>query len=55
MDHNNIFNIERMFGKNTKFQHLNAKDIADPWYTGDFELTYQEIDKGLDNLINKFK
>lgn len=55
MDHNNLFNLERMFGKNTKFQLLNAKDIADPWYTGDFELTYQEIDKGLDNLINKFK
>ena len=55
MDHNNLSNLERMFGKNTKFQLLNAKDIADPWYTGDFELTYQEIDKGLDNLINKFK
>lgn len=55
MDHNNLSNLERMFGKNTKFQLLNAKDIDDPWYTGDFELTYQEIDKGLDNLINKFK
>ena len=55
MDHNNLFNLERMFGKNAKFQLLNAKDIADPWYTGDFELTYQEIDKGLDNLINRLK
>lgn len=55
MDHNNLSNLERMFGKNTKFQLLNVKDIADPWYTGDFELTYQEIDKGLDNLINRLK
>ncbi len=26
-------------------------DIADPWYTGDFEKTYQDIAKGLDGFF----
>ena len=53
MDNYNIYNLERRFGNNNKFQLLLDKDIADPWYTDDFELTYKEIDKGLDLLINK--
>lgn len=51
MDHNNLYNLERMFGKNNKFRLLNGKDIADPWYTLDFNKTFKEIDSGLDNLI----
>lgn len=51
MDHNNLYNLERMFGKNNKFRLLNVKDIADPWYTLDFNKTFKEIDSGLDNLI----
>ena len=27
------------------------KDIADPWYTGDFEQAYQEIDIGTTKLL----
>ncbi len=53
MDNYNIYNLERRFGNNNKFQLLLDKDIADPWYTDDFELTYKEIDKGLDLLITK--
>lgn len=51
MDHNNLYNLERMFGENNKFRLLNVKDIADPWYTLDFNKTFKEIDSGLDNLI----
>ncbi len=51
MDHNNLYNLERMFGKNNKCRLLNVKDIADPWYTLDFNKTFKEIDSGLDNLI----
>ena len=29
----------------------NPKDIADPWYTNNFEETYNDLDKGLDKLI----
>lgn len=55
MDHYNLVNLEHMFGKNKKFRLLNKKDIADPWYTGDFNTTYKEIDKGLDDLINELE
>ena len=30
-------------------------DIADPWYTHDFDLTYREIDKGLKALYKHLK
>ena len=30
-----------------------SRGIADPWYTGDFEATYQDIEKGLDAFIKK--
>lgn len=55
MDHYNLVNLERMFGKNEKFRLLNKNDIADPWYTGDFNTTYKEIDKGLDDLIKELE
>lgn len=55
MDHYNLVNLEHMFGKNKKFRLLNKNDIADPWYTGDFNTTYKEIDKGLDNLIKELE
>lgn len=53
MDSNNIANLKRMFGKNKKFRLLNEKDIADPWYTWDFNTTYIEINEGLDNLLKE--
>jgi len=28
------------------------RDIADPWYTGDFDTTYSEIQEGLIGLLN---
>ena len=55
MDEYNRYNIIRRLGdKYSDKIHLlldytnNPKDIADPWYTGDFELTYQEIKMGLE-------
>ncbi len=29
------------------------EDIADPWYTGDFTRTYEEIDEGCDALLKE--
>lgn len=56
MDKNNLANINRMFPnfKDAKllleYSNLN-RDIADPWYTGDFELTYSDIVKGLNDFL----
>lgn len=50
MDQNNMNNIKREFGpidesKVMKFMDLtdHPRDIADPWYTGDFDQTYDDI------------
>ena len=56
----------RIFGSDTRhkvFRILdfcdNKKDIDDPWYTGNFSLTYQEITLGcqmfLDYIIQNKK
>mgnify|MGYP000149198949 CR=1 FL=1 len=53
MDRANISNILRIIGSDPQekvhrlldFTEL-PRDIADPWYTGDFEITYAEIKAG---------
>lgn len=63
MDKNNINNIKRIIGNDNKgkvsllldFAGLN-RDISDPWYTGNFEKTYDDIMIGINafyNYINK--
>lgn len=54
MDSWNIKNIRRIVGEDTdnKIYKLldftdNPKDIADPWYTGNFEETYNDIISGI--------
>ena len=29
-----------------------ARDVADPWYTGNFEQTYQDVVEGCNGLID---
>lgn len=55
MDDNNIRNTLRIFGNDIdkKVIKLNELDVRDPWYTGNFIETYNDINKGLDNLLNK--
>ena len=53
MEERNITNSLRIFESdpNNKVIKLLDKDIADPWYTGNFDTTYSELDKGLNKLI----
>ena len=37
------------YEKNRKLKE--ARDVADPWYTGDFEATYQDIVAGCEGLL----
>ncbi|SEN16750.1 protein-tyrosine phosphatase [Peptostreptococcus russellii] len=62
MDQNNMNNIKREFGevdkeKVMKFLDItdNPRDIADPWYTGNFDETYDDILDGCKVLIEKLK
>ena len=58
MEESNIRNIKRIVGEDTenKIYKLldfsdNPRDIADPWYTGNFEITYNDIVEGCNGLI----
>ncbi|MFR3987493.1 MAG: low molecular weight phosphotyrosine protein phosphatase, partial [Clostridium fessum] len=53
MDSANIRNLNRMLkgdpeGKIYKFLTFagSDRDIADPWYTGDFDATYEDVLEG---------
>ena len=56
MDAYNISNMVKILGTDQKVQKLLKKaDVADPWYTGNFEKTYQDIEKGCQNLLKDTK
>ena len=48
-------NLKNMFGPNPKIKKLLSTNIDDPWYTGNFEKTYQDIYNGCINLLNNLK
>lgn len=53
MDRNNLFNLGRMFpGNLSKLRPmLPDRDVADPWYTGDFLTTYNDLATGIERLM----
>lgn len=60
MDSANIRNITRIAGgdKDRKIYKLmnflgEDKDVADPWYTGDFDTTYEDVLRGCKALLKK--
>ena len=61
MDSYNIRNIQRIIGydKDDKVYKLldfaDRGDIADPWYTGNFDETYDDIVRGCKGLLAKIK
>ena len=54
-DEYNIRNLQRMFNDNSKVIKLLDKDIDDPWYTGNFLKTYDDIYNGCLILVNKLQ
>ncbi|QCR34033.1 low molecular weight protein-tyrosine-phosphatase [Lysinibacillus sp. SGAir0095] len=60
MDNSNIQNIREMLGqpdhpKIFRFLDLtpHGKDVPDPYYTGDFQETYELVVEGCEALLNK--
>ena len=60
MDTNNIRNLDRILkgdpkNKISKLLSFAGKsgDIADPWYTGDFDATYRDVLEGCTGLLNE--
>lgn len=62
MEDRNIKGIKRIVGEDTenKIYRLldfskNPRDIADPWYTGNFDKTYDNIVEGLEAFLDYLK
>lgn len=60
MEDTNIKNIIKIIGEDKEHKIIrlldfsnNPRDIADPWYTGDFEITYNDILEGCNDLLEK--
>lgn len=58
MEQRNLRDMQRICGGDPeKKMHLlmefagQKKDIADPWYTGDFETTWQQVERGCRGLL----
>lgn len=58
MEQRNVTNMMRILGSDPegKVKRLldfsaHPRDIADPWYTGDFETTYQDVYEGCECLL----
>lgn len=55
MEDANIRNVSYIFeDKNNKVIKLLDRNISDPWYTGDFLSTYNDLVEGIDRLIEKY-
>ena len=60
MDRYNLQNLHRMLGGDPQKKIIRlldlttlARDVADPWYTGDFEATWQDLNVGCKALLEK--
>ena len=54
MDASNRRYLHRLFGDDAvKCQPLLPRDVADPWYTGNFEQTYQDILEGCRRIMEE--
>lgn len=56
MEERNVRAINQIVGDTGKVYRLldfssNPRDIADPWWTGNFDVTYDDIAKGCECLL----
>ena len=62
MDSWNLRNMMRILGSDPEHKvsllldhSEKPRDIADPWYTGDFETTFRDIEEGCQGLLDYIK
>lgn len=63
MDTANIRNMTRIAGGTDKDQKIyklltfagSGRDVADPWYTGDFDATFEDVMAGCTGLLEKIR
>lgn len=56
MDRSNARYLERMLPVDRdKIRPLLPQDVADPWYTGDFEATWTDLLEGCQKILEEFR
>ena len=62
MDENNARNLRRIIGDDVNHKVHKAmtfvgesRDVKDPWYTGDFDETYDDVSRSCDALLQVIK
>ena len=56
MDESNARYLRRLFGDDAvKCQPLLDRDVADPWYTGDFCQTWEDINEGCRAILEELE
>ncbi len=63
MDSHNIRNLMRIIGEDPEekvhmlldFAGREGQSIADPWYTGNFDITYDDVVQGCEGLLAHLK
>ena len=55
MDSSNARYLERLLPDTSKCWPLLDRDVADPWYTGDFGQTWEDIQEGCRRILEEFQ
>ena len=63
MDKENLWDMKRLIGKDTdgkvhlllEYAGRPGQEVADPWYTGNFEATYKDVMQGCQGLLQILK
>ncbi len=53
MDTSNARYLERLFPGEKKFRSFLPRNVADPWYTGDFTQTWEDICQGCEQILKE--
>lgn len=53
MDASNLRYLKHMFPGEDKFRPFLDRDVADPWYTGDFTQTWADICEGCERILEE--
>lgn len=53
MDRSNARYLERLFPHCSGWEPLLSRDVADPWYSGDFSQTWDDIYAGCLRILNE--
>ena len=55
MDNRNLRYLRQLFPGETKFRPLLFRDVADPYYSGDFSQTWEDICEGCSKILEELR